>query len=405
MTPLHRRLSQLPAAELKAYMEHGEALWAIIRRAETGEGAGRQYRLGPGRTRRITGLSERPAARLRCFVEVHGPPSMLLGEKINVSDRDDIFPVDPMVLYEHGWGEWSADARASRSGAVWDALGLGAPPAPAEPPSAFSGPPEGSKGEKPPRVYQRDRPPTGTIHLVIGDSHAKPGEDRWRFAALGRMIRSVSEEADDLHVIEIGDWYDMPSLSHYDRGRSGAEGQRVLRDIQAGTDALHTLLDATGGAAFSGHRTQGNHGNRAMRYMDEHPELIGVLDRYDHAFSDAGWEVVPFLDVLHLDGIDYAHYFHGRSGRAYAAKHLAAQLLRERHRSSVVGHSHRLDVAVDPRAGLLAVSVGCWTDEDKSYAMQSNDEFWRGICVLRSVRDGWADFEFFSLDRIRHHWG
>jgi len=50
--------------------------------------------------------------------------------------------------------------------------------------------------------------------LIIPDAHAAPGYDNERFKAVGQyLIRERPE-----HVVCLGDWADLPSLSSYDKG-------------------------------------------------------------------------------------------------------------------------------------------------------------------------------------------
>jgi len=300
------------------------------------------------------------------------------------------------VLWEQRGRARDADWREHRSEEVRALL---------RPASRFSSPeipaPSRPQWRAPPSLPPKR---AGALHLVIGDAHAHPGEDRWRFAALGRMIRSIQPD----RVIEIGDWYDTPSLTRHVRGTLYSEGQRWLADRQAGDDAFHTMLDATAGACFTGHRVRGNHDNWSEREMVNEPHLAGLFDNFDRAFSDAGWEIAPFLEPIEVDGVRYVHYIHGRTGHALGAMYHASQLIRKKHTSYAVGHSHCLDHRreIGPDGWINGLVVGCYTDQVAAYAGQSNtDEWWRGICVLHDVRDGDYDLECYSIERIKRLWG
>ena len=63
---------------------------------------------------------------------------------------------------------------------------------------------------------------SGKTHLVIPDSHAHPDYSNERYDWLAELILDIKPDV----VIDIGDWFDMPSLCSYDRGTKGFEGRR-----------------------------------------------------------------------------------------------------------------------------------------------------------------------------------
>jgi hypothetical protein len=83
----------------------------------------------------------------------------------------------------------------------------------------------------------KPRATVGRTHLWIGDAHAKPSVTNERFEWLGRMIEDLRPDV----VVAGGDWFDMPSLCYYDRGKVQFEGRRYWKDIEAGVDALLRL--------------------------------------------------------------------------------------------------------------------------------------------------------------------
>jgi hypothetical protein len=72
----------------------------------------------------------------------------------------------------------------------------------------------------------------GKCHLVIPDPHAHFQHHNKRAEWLGKLILDIKPDA----VINIGDTWDMPSLSHYDKGRKGFQGRTYRADIDAGID-------------------------------------------------------------------------------------------------------------------------------------------------------------------------
>src|SRR5659263_67511 len=71
--------------------------------------------------------------------------------------------------------------------------------------------------------------------------------------------------------------------------------------------------------------TLGNHENRIARAVNDDPKLDGVLSVDALEYEKFGWEVIPFLQIVTIEGIAFSHYFvTGVAGRA--AGTAAAQL-------------------------------------------------------------------------------
>ena len=75
-------------------------------------------------------------------------------------------------------------------------------------------------------------------HLVIFDTQIKPDSDIRHIDSIGKYIVRHQPEV----IIIIGDWFDMHSLSSYDRGTKNAEGARYTEDIKCGVKALQNLF-------------------------------------------------------------------------------------------------------------------------------------------------------------------
>lgn len=251
--------------------------------------------------------------------------------------------------------------------------------------------------------------PGGRTHLVIGDAHAKPGQDLRRFAWLGRMVRDLKPDV----IVSIGDWACMPSLSSYDKGKRSFEGRRYLLDCDASKEALRLFHREAGAEGYAAERywTIGNHEQRIERVTQDAPELDGVVGYHHLGFADHGWHTSPFLVPVEVDGVYYAHYYTAQgTGRPLGGVNAARTLVLSQHASVTAGHSHVLSHYAhkgDPlgRRTIHGLVAGCFFEEREHYAGQSNDGWWRGIVVCRDVRDGAYDLEQYGLDRIAREWG
>jgi hypothetical protein len=242
-------------------------------------------------------------------------------------------------------------------------------------------------------------PSTGRTHLIIGDCHAAPGQSLERFRLLGKLIRHIKPDL----VVSIGDWYSMDSLCQH-RSVGERADESTKSDIVAGEMALALLETELSG--FEGQKviTLGNHDERLHSMAVDAPWLEG-LHNVGRAHEQRGWKVVPFMEPFRSDGILYQHYLTVRGGRrAISGKFHSLRLL-ERvmfSESVVVGHSHRLCFRSEARPGrrVNGLVAGCYFDHVEDYAGEDNGEWWRGICVLRNVRNGDYDLETWSMDRI-----
>lgn len=180
--------------------------------------------------------------------------------------------------------------------------------------------------------------------VVIADTQCKPDEDLSYMSWIGRFVNSNKPDV----VVHIGDHFDVPSLSSYDKGKKTFEGRRLKADIEAGTKGLelfHAELDA-------GYHPRlvfclGNHEHRIDRLANDVPELDGFVGVDLLPMKDMGWEVHDFLKPVEIGGIFFVHYLANPfSGKPYGGS--ALNQLKTVGNSFVVGHKQCLDVYIRP---------------------------------------------------------
>lgn len=76
-------------------------------------------------------------------------------------------------------------------------------------------------------------------HILIPDLQVKPDIDMSYLTWIGKYI---AEKKPDV-IINIGDHFDLPSLSSYDKGTKRAEGKHLADDIEAGIIGMNLLLE------------------------------------------------------------------------------------------------------------------------------------------------------------------
>lgn len=258
---------------------------------------------------------------------------------------------------------------------------------------------------------------TGATILVIGDAHSGPGHEQSRFTILGRTIedrgRQAMTEGTEFVVVCIGDWADMPSLSHHDKNTTFSEGRRYKEDVAAAIEAQRLMFSEVSDEVRRHARwvmTLGNHEDRISRTVGQNPNLVGFMSTGDLRFEENGWEVYPFKDVVTIRGVSFSHYFpSGVMGRPVSGANLGRSLVNKTLTSAVQGHSHLYDhYAVSTAAGrrLHGLSVGCFFEHDERYAGSVvSSMWWRGLVLMKDVHLGDYELETLSMAALRRRYG
>lgn len=251
-------------------------------------------------------------------------------------------------------------------------------------------------------------------HLVIPDTQVKPGQDLRRFHWLGKYAVSKKPNV----IIFIGDHWDMPALSSYDVGKKSFEGRRYVNDIEVGNEAMDIFMSYlhahTEKAKIDKKKlwkprlvfTTGNHEYRIERAIESDPKLEGLISYNDFNLNKHGFEVVPFLQPVVIDGIAYCHYFtSGVMGRAVGTARL---LMTKKMMSCVQGHVQDRDIAYGRRGDGVRVTslfAGIYYEHDEDYLTPQTNGSWSGVWMLNEVCDGSFDELPVSMTYLRKKYG
>jgi hypothetical protein len=247
---------------------------------------------------------------------------------------------------------------------------------------------------------------------VIGDTQVKPGINMDYLTYIGRYLE---EKRPDV-IVNLGDFWDMQSLSSYDKGKKAAENRRYKADIEAGNLGMELLLgpiNEYNANAVKNHKPRykprkifcrGNHEARCARAANDDAWLEGQIGYQDMNLD--GWEVYDFLEVVTVEGVAFSHYFtSGLMGRPVTS---AAALLAKKHMSCVAGHQQGKQVAHAVRADgqqMTAVILGSSYDHNEDYLGPQGNKHFRGIMMMHEVEDGAFDESFISLNFLRKKYG
>lgn len=253
---------------------------------------------------------------------------------------------------------------------------------------------------------------TPNVHVVIPDTQAKPGVPTDHLRWIGQYIVDHFRDT-PIKIIHLGDHADMPSLSSYDKGKKAMEGRRYMEDIAFANHAWSVLESPIKKLNDTRKRTKhrpwkperyillGNHEDRINRAVNSDPQLEEVISTNDLDYARSGWSVIPFLDILWLDGVAYSHYFYNpMNGRPYGGA--VETRLKAIGHSFTMGHQQTLAHSVRFVAGRAQhglVAGACYL-HDEDYKGPQGNAHWRGIIVCHDVRDGSYDPMFVSLDYL-----
>lgn len=246
-----------------------------------------------------------------------------------------------------------------------------------------------------------------TSHLVIPDIHAHPDHDNVRADYLSQLIIDLQPDV----VINLGDQFDMSSLSGYDKGKRSFVGRSYKNDLNSGLEFSERLWEPVRARKKRlPYRIyiEGNHEHRIEKALDLNPELVGTIDFKDYDLDRYYDEVVRYEGstpgIIEVDGVNYSHYFiSGVLGRPISGEHPAYSLSTKLGGSVTAGHLHtvdynvRTDVYGRKRHALIA---GCFFDYNSDWAGKANDLYWRGVVVKRNVFNGEYDPEFISMNQL-----
>lgn len=256
---------------------------------------------------------------------------------------------------------------------------------------------------------------SGKTICVIGDCQVKPGHSQDYLEHIGRYIADKRPDV----IVNIGDFWDMPSLSSYDKGKASFEGRRIVEDIQAGHDGMKRLLEPIKKLQQSQryfkkkvynpemHFTTGNHCSRLDRAAEDNSELQGLIGVKMLNLESYGWVVHPFLKPVNIEGIYFVHYLaNPMTGRSYSGS--AAGMLKTVGASFVMGHKQVLDIAIrttlEGKNQIGIINGASYPHFEDYKGHQGGNSHFRGITMLYEAKDGFALPSFISLDFLRERY-
>ncbi len=206
-------------------------------------------------------------------------------------------------------------------------------------------------------------------------------------------------------IVQGGDFADMPSLSEYDKGKRSFEGRRYIKDTGVVHRGMDYLLGPIRRVSSYNPRlilTLGNHEERINRAVELDSKLEGTISIDDLHYKTNGWQVVPYLKPIAVNGVHFCHFFpSGVLGRPCTT---ARKIINTYHVSCVAGHQQGFDMAgaAKPTGDrITAIIAGSFYQHSESYLNPITNNHWRGIIFLHQVKNGSFDPMCVSMQYLK----
>lgn len=251
-----------------------------------------------------------------------------------------------------------------------------------------------------------------TTHLILPDPHAHADYNNDRADWIGKLMVDLKPDV----FVNLGDQWDLPSFSGYDKGKASFHGRAYRRDLEAGLEFSERLWGPIRRAKkkkpFSVF-LEGNHEERMRRVLEQQPELEGTIGFKDFQLEKDYDEIIRYKGqtpgTINVDGVLYAHYFvTGVSGRNVSGEHPAYTLLTKHFQSATCGHIHTFDYSIRTDGNgkrIHGLVAGVAQDYDSDWAGEMCKLWSRGVVIKREVNNGDYDLEWVSLGRLRKEYG
>jgi predicted phosphodiesterase len=208
------------------------------------------------------------------------------------------------------------------------------------------------------------------------------------------LVKQFAEEWGPDWVVNLGDWFDFPYLSEFNKKKPLLnEGQRLQKDVELGNRDLDWWQSKTR------HYTllQGNHDERLDRFVARAPAFEWLVNAEKlFKFKERGIDYYPVREQPYKKG--KLNMIHGWFANQYhARKHL------DRLSGNVVyGHVHEFQTHSKNLAAfgeeIAAWSLGCLCDKIPSYAKGRPVNWQNGFAVV--YMDEYGSFNLYPIRLI-----
>ena len=228
--------------------------------------------------------------------------------------------------------------------------------------------------------------------LAIGDCHDSPElPDKSRFEAMGRLARDYQVD----HIVQIGDFTSLDSMSSHERNDTvkGQQKPSFMADMRSFQEALKAFDRGLQGYQCPKHITLGNHEARLFNYVNQHPEVVNLLDEMLYGpIEDHGWTCSPYGQFYFIGDVGFTHAPLNIMGKAYGGQQSENAIARDALHDVVYGHTHKRLDKTFPKMGqekITVINLGTSLPDGhvEQYAKHSLTGWSYGVYIL-NIRNG-----------------
>jgi predicted phosphodiesterase len=232
-----------------------------------------------------------------------------------------------------------------------------------------------------------------TVHLVLPDMHGKYLD----MSAWNNILTYVRKQEKWDSVIQLGDLCDFDAISHWNKTNlRKILGKTIDSEYQHVNRVLDDLADATDNAPTT--VIQGNHDFWIERYLDENPQMVGMLEMEANLhFDDRGINFVKFWEKGEIHKLGHASFIHG----TYVTKYHARKHAEAYGTNVFYGHVHDIQSYSYERAGdnatFVGQSLGTLCRYNMEYLRGKPTKWQQAFAVFYVMPDG---FFWYNVIRI-----
>lgn len=209
---------------------------------------------------------------------------------------------------------------------------------------------------------------------------------------LTKNILALTKDLDPDVFVRGGDNGDYEVISHWVENKRGrVEGMRLLDDYKGHNETLLDPLNEILRPDCRKIEHDGNHELWVQMYLDEHPELKGLLEIDKHLHLD-GWERYEYGEISKVGKL---HITHGE----YINIHNALKTVQVYGRNIIYGHghsyqAHTLTTPIGAESH-MGVQIPCACTLNPHYRRNHPNSWLNGFAVFYVYPDG--DFNLYPV--------
>jgi predicted phosphodiesterase len=230
--------------------------------------------------------------------------------------------------------------------------------------------------------------------VLLPDIHF-PDHDKKSMKAVIAFIKDFQPDT----VVFMGDQLTLDPVSFWNKGKPGlSEGKRLLDDYKGFEEEILTPIIKAGKKSCQYVWLDGNHENRAAKFIEENPSVKGLIEPHKYLrLKERGFILVEHGDLYQLGKL---YVMHGE----FWNKYHAAKTVETFENSVVYAHTHNpqtyaKSVPRDTNRYHIAWCLGCLCNRTPDYKVGKANRWINGFGVVYVRPDGFFDLFTVNINK------